>query len=118
MQPCTACSLHQIADSCHYDLTEAERHPILQAEALREKDKEIARLRRQIEILGGGQSIKSEDGPSGHAGQEPGDVPRVPKKPVNLRQKRLNKGEVADSIYFGTPGMASVIEEVGDSVKS
>ena len=51
IQPCTACSLHQQADLCHYELTEAERHPILQAEALKGKDREIARLRDEIRML-------------------------------------------------------------------
>lgn len=48
VQPCTACSLHQIAHECAYDLTEQERQPILQAEALRQKDKEIERLRNEL----------------------------------------------------------------------
>ncbi|MCJ1379164.1 hypothetical protein MMC17_002264 [Xylographa soralifera] len=51
IQPCTACSLHQQADLCHYELTEAERHPILQAEALKGKDREITRLRAEIRML-------------------------------------------------------------------
>ena len=53
IQPCTACSLHQVARECVYDLSESERHPILQAEALREKDNEIARLRLEIATIGG-----------------------------------------------------------------
>ena len=44
--------MHQVARECVYELSESERHPILQAEALREKDKEIARLRLEIAAMG------------------------------------------------------------------
>ena len=115
MQPCTACSLHQIAEQCQYDLSEAERQPILQAEALREKDKEIQRLRRQIELLGSqsNNSMSPYQDAAGPSGKQSDSGPKVPKKPANLRQKRLHKGNLTDSIYFGAPGMTSVIEEVG-----
>ncbi|MCJ1436203.1 hypothetical protein MMC27_005581 [Xylographa pallens] len=68
IQPCTACSLHQQADLCHYELTEAERHPILQAEALKGKDREIARLREEIRKLEE-QSSKASRRPDSHQRQ-------------------------------------------------
>lgn len=65
VQPCTACSLHQIAHECTYDLTEQERHPILQAEALRNKDKEIERLRNELAQRSCGQFIPDNPEMSG-----------------------------------------------------
>ena len=44
--------MHQQAEHCHYELTGTERQPILQAEALREKDREIARLRQALQVMG------------------------------------------------------------------
>ncbi|KAL9097087.1 MAG: hypothetical protein Q9163_006382 [Psora crenata] len=52
--------MHQIAEICRYDLSEAERQPILQAEALKEKDKTIASLRNEI------ASLRGESGKSDH----------------------------------------------------
>ncbi|MCJ1311059.1 hypothetical protein MMC25_004729, partial [Agyrium rufum] len=39
--PCSACSLNQNSQGCHYDLSDAERKPILQAEALRKLEKSL-----------------------------------------------------------------------------
>lgn len=116
IQPCTACSLHQIAGLCEFDLTEAERHPILQAEALKEKDKTIAHLRNDLAILRG-EPIKSEPVDDvvsfGQSGPKIKLPPRVsPKKPAALAQKRIYLGEMNNNIYFGSPGMTSVVEEV------
>lgn len=114
IQPCTACSLHQIAEICQYDLTGTERHPILQAEALKEKDRAIASLRNEIQLLQG-QSIKSEpceEFPYGRNPQKMRLPPRVPVKPANSHPRRFHNGTLNDSIYFGGPAMASVVEEV------
>lgn len=114
IQPCTACSLHQIAEICQYDLSETERHPILQAEALKEKDRAIASLRNEIQLLQG-QSIKSEpydEFPFGRNSQKIRLPPRVPVNPASSHQRRFHNGTLNDSIYFGSPAMASVVEEV------
>lgn len=106
--------MHQIADQCRYDLSEAERQPILQAEALKEKDKAIARLRNELEILRG-HPIKTEpldDLLPLRSTQKIRLPPKVPIKPLCLNRKRLHGGAAVDSIYFGSPGMTNVIEEV------
>lgn len=106
--------MHQIADQCRYDLSEAERQPILQAEALKEKDKAIARLRNELEILRG-HPIKTEpleDLLPLRSSQKIRLPPKVPIKPLCLSRKRLHGGAAVDSIYFGSPGMTNVIEEV------
>lgn len=116
IQPCTACSLHQIAEICRYDLSESERQPILQAEALKEKDKAIAHLRNEVAALKG-EPVKMETG-------DDEDLPGPGKRKLRLPprelkrsataagEKRLHSGEVGDSIYFGSPGMTNVVEEV------
>ncbi|KAL2051402.1 hypothetical protein ABVK25_008269 [Lepraria finkii] len=112
IQPCTACSLHQIAELCQFDLSEAERQPILQAEALKDRDKTIAQLRNEVAILRG-EPIKLEpmDDAPFQSGQKIKLPPRVPRKPTNLAQKRTYTGEINDNIYFGSPAMTSVVEE-------
>ena len=119
IQPCTACSLHQIAEHCEFDLSEAERHPILQAEALKEKDKTITQLRNDIAMLRG-EPIKVEPaddmitfGQGAKIKLPPRSLPN--KKSPRGTQKREYLGEVSDNIYFGSPGMTRVVEEVGVS---
>lgn len=70
---------------CQYDLSEAERQPILQAEALKERDRTIATLREEIACLRG-ESVKSErDDRNGvPASQKIRLPPRSPRKPQFL----------------------------------
>lgn len=107
--------MHQIADQCQYDLSEAERQPILQAEALKEKDKAIARLRNEVEVLRG-HPIKSEpadEAPSTRGPQKMKLPPKVAMKPPSLAQRRLQSNATIESMCFGGPGMTNVIDEVG-----
>ncbi|KAL8814381.1 MAG: hypothetical protein Q9223_006386 [Gallowayella weberi] len=115
IQPCTACSLHQIAGLCQYDLTETERQPILQAEALKEKDKVIAHLRHDLQQLQGQPHVKMEPRDDDLSMSSPHRLPTssvTPTRPLNIRQRRFQGGILNDSIYFGTPGTTSVVEEV------
>ncbi len=56
---------------------------------------------------------------SGDTGDEeqpseaPRNPPRVPSKPQSLRQKRLKGDQASDNLYFGSPGLANVVEDVG-----
>lgn len=114
IQPCTACSLHQIADICHYDLSETERQPILQAEALKEKDKTIAQLRNDIASLRG-DSVKPEPVEDEFPGFTPKMrlPPRTHKRPPASEDCHLQGFKEKDSIYFGNPSVRNVVNEVG-----
>ncbi|MCJ1280978.1 hypothetical protein MMC26_000296 [Xylographa opegraphella] len=113
IQPCTACSLHQQADLCHYELTEAERHPILQAEALKGKDREIARLREEIRMLEE-QSSKISRHPDS-------DQRQLGKRKADLLSKELGKSAVHQSSrrhYRDKPAEASVeVRPIADGSK-
>ncbi|KAL8712728.1 MAG: hypothetical protein Q9225_006882 [Loekoesia sp. 1 TL-2023] len=114
IQPCTACSLHQIAGMCQYDLTETERQPILQAEALKEKDKAIASLRNELQLLQGQPRVKLEPREDDLSMENPHRMPVAsiaPTRPANIRQRRYQGVILNDSIYFGTPGTTNVVEE-------
>ncbi|KAL8942820.1 MAG: hypothetical protein Q9216_001435 [Gyalolechia sp. 2 TL-2023] len=114
IQPCTACSLHQIAGMCQYDLTETERQPILQAEALKEKDKAIASLRSELQLLQSQPRVKMEPRDDDLAMDPSHRNPMASiasSRPVNARQRRYQASMLNDSVYFGTPGTTSVVEE-------
>ena len=108
--------MHQIADQCQYDLSEAERQPILQAEALKEKDKAIARLRDEVEILRG-HPIKSESCDDHHpllsGTQKSRSLSKPPMQPSDASgHQRILSGAVFDPLCSGLPGMTGVMEEV------
>ena len=90
----------------------------MQAEALKEKDKTIAQLRNEVASLRG-DPIKAEPVDElvsfGQGGPKIKLPPRVSsKKPLPLGQKREYLGEMSANIYFGSPGMTSVVEEVSE----
>lgn len=99
---------------CQYDLTETERQPILQAEALKEKDKAIASLRNELQLLQGQPRVKMESQDDDFSVDHPYQMPVsiAPSRPAHPRQRRIQSSTPHDSIYFGTPGTISVVEEV------
>lgn len=107
--------MHQVADRCHYDLSEAERQPIIQAEALKEKDKAIARLQKELDSLRA-YPIKTEPYdellayPS--ASQKMRLPPKSSTKSFGLGRKRSHSSALLDAIYFGSTGMTNVIDQV------
>ncbi|KAL9615344.1 MAG: hypothetical protein Q9167_000172 [Letrouitia subvulpina] len=99
---------------CQYDLTETERQPILQAEALKEKDKVIARLSHELQILRSQPRIKAEPRDDDLAAQSPRGVrlePIAVAQSANGSQRQSRSGSLGDSIYFGTPDMKNVADE-------
>ncbi|KAL9042894.1 MAG: hypothetical protein Q9214_003654 [Letrouitia sp. 1 TL-2023] len=115
--PCRARKV-KIAGMCQYDLTETERQPILQAEALKEKDKAIARLSHELQILRSQPRIKAEPRDDDLAAQSPRGVRLSPialAQSTNGPQRRSRSGSLGDSIYFGTPDMKNVADETHPS---
>ena len=105
--------MHQIADQCQYDLTENERQPILQAEALKERDREIRRLQGVIQNLQG-HSIKTEPLDDDIAQPSYRAKPRLHQYSAgdHSSQRRLQPHVLENNIYFGSPSMAAVAQEV------
>ncbi|KAL8957713.1 MAG: hypothetical protein Q9193_005089, partial [Seirophora villosa] len=97
-----------------YDLTETERQPILQAEALKEKDKAIASLRNELQLLQGQPRIKMEPRDDDASMEHPHRMPVASitsNRPAHARAQHYQAGAPNDSIYFGTPGTTSVVEQ-------
>lgn len=115
IQPCTACSLHQIAEICQYDLSETERQPILQAEALKEKDKAIAHLQHELAVLRG-ERIKSEpadEDVGGHGSRKMRLPPRSLKRPLEEDDHPFASESHDGNPFFDNPGLTNVADEVG-----
>lgn len=84
---------------------------------MKEKDKTIAQLRNDLSVLRG-KPIKAEPADDivsfGQNGAKIKLPPRSSGKKSNaVARKRDHLAEMSDNIYFGSPGMTSVVEEVG-----
>ena len=113
IQPCSACSLHQIADICHYDLSESERQPILQAEALKEKDKTILALKEEIVALRGGNPKNELDDRNGPA-QKLRLPPRAPRKTSHDNDQTRRYEQDQDSTSLAENGLVHMADDVSD----
>ena len=104
--------MHQIADQCVYDLSESERHPIMQAEALKEKDRQIQRLEEELHMLQG-RPLRTE-----HINDESNYTVYGSEAQLHAHDSGATlslpglQGEPADNIYFGSPSLAAVTQEV------
>lgn len=93
---------------CQYDLSEADRRPILQAEALKEKNKVISSLRNEIALLRG-ESTKFDLDDTALASQQKIRLPpRSPK--ASQQQSRHSQGD--DYAFSGESSIIGVADDV------
>ena len=110
--------MHQIAEICHYDLSEQERQPILQAEALKEKDKAIAHLQNELQLLRG-NPIKNEpfdEDFQGHQTKKMRLPPRTMKTDDPYEEQRAQQEGQDANLYLSHPGVTNVVDEVGQTL--
>ncbi|KAG8533757.1 uncharacterized protein KY384_001498 [Bacidia gigantensis] len=100
--PCRARKV-KIADICQYDLSESERQPILQAEALKEKDKTITALREEIASLRG-ETIRTDYDDHGAKSQKIRLPPHSPRK-------HHFQGHEHERYFFDESGMTNVADD-------
>ena len=119
IQPCTACSLHQIAEICHYDLSEQERQPILQAEALKEKDKAIAHLQNELQLLRSNrikdEPLEDDEVDSQNPSRKMRLPPRSLKRDGPHEEQAWQQDAAETNLYLGQPGVTNVVDEVRPS---
>ena len=111
--------MHQIAEQCAYDLTDIERHPILQAEALREKDKEIARLRSKLNSLGMAPwTDQSSFRKESRKKRKPSAPAKVPRKTYHAHLNAPLLGYEGESAAFNRCPTFKAINEVSSEFTS
>ncbi|KAI4725437.1 hypothetical protein E4T49_06788 [Aureobasidium sp. EXF-10728] len=106
-KPCSACCARGLPKECHFVLGEgADFGPIQQSLELRRLRAENQRLKERLLAE---RSSLSEDSETeeGAPNARTSSIGRQ----MN-RQRRLRASEQIDSIYFGSPGLASVIADV------
>jgi hypothetical protein len=113
-KPCSACCARGQPKDCQFIAEGGDYAPIQQSYELRKLRAENLRLKERLRA--GRISIEDEDSdfaasPESHLGDRAGSSQRR----RTAKQKRFQGSEWQDSIYFGSPGLASVVADVSDA---
>lgn len=103
-QPCIACCARGHPRDCEFLVGEGNDYgPIQQSYEIRKLRQENQRLKERLQAAKLSHSAdESDEGdvkPQGGAGH-------------GARQKRFKTGDRVDNIYFGTPGLANIVQDV------
>jgi hypothetical protein len=109
-KPCSACCARGAPKECHFVAESGDYAPIQQSYELRKLRAENVRLKERlrasrisIEDEGSDQSLDSQIGERSASSSQ---------RRRATRQRRFQGSEWSDSIYFGSPGLARVINDV------
>lgn len=111
-KPCSACCARGAPKDCHFVAEGGDYAPIQQSYELRKLRAENLRLKERLRACK--VYIEDEDSdpaasPEFHLGERPASS----QKRRAARQRRFQGSEGQDSIYFGSPGLANVVTDVG-----
>ena len=114
-KPCSACCARGSPKECHFVTEGGDYAPIQQSYELRKLRAENLRLKERLRS----SRIAIEDDDSDQSSESPsGDRSRASStKRRAARQKRFQGFEWSDSIYFGSPGLASIIADVSNPMR-
>jgi hypothetical protein len=112
-KPCTACCARGAPKECHFIAEGGDYAPIQQSYEIRKLRAENLRLKerlraRKIPIEDDGSDAAAS--PDSHTGERPASSAQ---KRRAAKQRRFTGSEWSDSIYFGSPGLANVVVDVG-----
>ena len=106
-KPCSACCARGLPKECQFVLGEgAEFGPIQQSLELRRLRAENQRLKERL-LADKSSASEESDTEEGSANVRLSSAAKQ-----SNRQRRFRANEQIDSIYFGSPGLASVIADV------
>lgn len=112
-KPCTACCARGAPKECHFVADSGDYAPIQQSYEIRKLRAENLRLKERLRA----SQIPIDDRESDHAVSPDsllGDRSLgVSQRRRVTKQKRFQGSEWSDSIYFGSPGLANVVTDVG-----
>ncbi|KAF4552782.1 Diphthamide biosynthesis protein 3 [Elsinoe fawcettii] len=109
-KPCSACCARGHPRECHFVLTEGSSFgPIQQSLELRKLRRENVRLKEQV--------LEGRSRPPTESDEEnPSAGPSL--HPLKSAQRKLGLEEPGESIYFGNPGMASIVNDISAAASS
>jgi hypothetical protein len=112
-KPCSACCARGAPKECHFIAESGDYAPIQQSYELRKLRAENIRLKERLRA----SRISIQDEGSDHSSEsQTGERSEsASQRKRTARQRRFQGSEWSDSIYFGSPGLASVINDVSTS---
>ncbi|EMC99867.1 hypothetical protein BAUCODRAFT_353091 [Baudoinia panamericana UAMH 10762] len=107
IKPCSACCARGQSKECEFVVGEGNDYsPIQQSYELRKLRAENQHLRERLQAATLSHSAGEND--IGDAGLK---SPCAAGKAAGVRQRRFRTGERIDNLYFGTPGLANVVND-------
>jgi hypothetical protein len=116
-KPCSACCARGQPKDCHFVAEDGDYAPIQQSYELRKLRAENLRLKERLRasrIPIEDEESDFEASPDSHLGERSGSSQRR----RIAKQRRFQGSEWQDSIYFGSPGLASVVTDVGKTLRN
>jgi hypothetical protein len=109
-KPCSACCARGHPKDCEFKITEGNDYsPIPQSYEIKKLRLENQKLREQL-----------RDSRARHSADEDDDIEssdrsgsKSTSRATAARQRRFRTGDRIDNIYFGTPGLANIVSDVG-----
>lgn len=109
-KPCSACCARGAPKECHFIAESGDYAPIQQSYELRKLRAENIRLKERLRASK--TSIQDDDSDHSSESQTGERADSASQRKRATRQRRFQGSEWSDSIYFGSPGLASVISDV------
>lgn len=112
-KPCSACCASGHPKECEFLVGEGNDYsPIQQSYEIRKLRQENLELKKEVQRLQHRILTDVDDEDDGDDSPEPKASRTMSRVPSTARQKRFKTGDKVDNLYFGTPGLASVVSDV------
>lgn len=110
-KPCSACCASGNPKECEFKVGEGNDYsPIQQSYEIRKLRQENLELKKELQKLH--HRILTNQGDIDETSTERQASSGLSRVPSTARQKRFKTGDKVDNLYFGTPGLASVVSDV------
>ena len=110
-KPCSACCASGHPKECEFLVGEGNDYsPIQQSYEIRKLRQENLELKKEVQRLQ--HRIFTEGPDDDNVSPDRKGSTGLSRAPSTIRQKRFKTGDKVDNLYFGTPGLASVVSDV------
>lgn len=111
-KPCSACCARGLPKECEFVVGDGDDYsPIQQSYEIRKLRAENQKLKRRLVAARLSNSSDDDDDDDGDGGAQGGSKP-TSARAAAARRRRFKTGDRIDNLYFGTPGLASIVHDV------
>lgn len=113
-KPCSACCARGHPKECEFKIIEGNDYsPIQQSYEIKDLRKENQKLREQLREARARHSADYDD----DVNSPDRSGSKTTSRATAAKQRRFRTGDRTDNIYFGTPGLANIVSDVGVSLR-